>query len=215
MDVDGPDSLPARIAAALAKQIIRGTLKPGDRVRQDSVASEFKTSHAPVREAFRRLEARGLLVSRERRGTYVPQLDEASIVEVTCMRVALEVLALKHAIPNLGEHDIGLAEAAIEAAHDCHDIGSWEDANRRFHRSLYRACKMPRLLATIEDLHEARLRYMYATATQIDWNAKSDAEHVSMMAAIRARDIDLACALLGRHIEDSGEILVAAVRARA
>lgn len=211
MDVDGSESLPARIAAALAEQIIRGDLKPGDRVRQDAVASEFEASHVPVREAFRRLEARGLLVSRERKGVYVPMLDQASIIEITRMRAALEVLALKYAIPNLTEDDIASAEAAMKQADLCRDMSCWEEANRRFHASLYRPCAMPRLLSNIDALHEARLRYMYATATMIEWEGKSEEEHLEIVNAVKARDIPSACALLERHINDAGEILVAAV----
>jgi DNA-binding GntR family transcriptional regulator len=215
VDVESSESLPARIAAALADQIIRGCLKPGDRVRQETVASEFNASHVPVREAFRRLEARGLLVSRERKGVYVPLLDQASIVEITRMRTALEVLALRHAIPNLTDSDIALAEAAISQANGCHDISTWEEANRNFHASLYRPCKMARLLSTIDALHEARLRYMYATATVIQWEEKSEEEHLNIIDAVRARDVATACALLEKHIEDSGEILVEAVGALA
>lgn len=211
MDVDSSDSLPARIAAGLAEQIIRGELRPGDRVRQDRVASDFNASHVPVREAFRRLEARGLLVSRERKGVYVPLLDRESIVEIMRMRTALEVLALKHAVPNIAAHDIALAEKAIADAEHCKDITEWEDANRRFHSSLYRPCAMPRLLAHIDGLHEARLRYMYATAAVIDWNAKSEEEHRDMIDAIKRRDVAAACALLERHIDDAAEILVDAV----
>ena len=211
MDGDSSDSLPARIAAGLADQIIRGALKPGDRVRQDAVASDFNTSHVPVREAFRRLEARGLLVSRERKGVYVPLLDQASIIEITRMRAALEVLALRYAVPNMADCDIALAEEAIAQADHCTDITAWEEANRRFHASLYRPCHMPRLLSNIDGLHEARLRYMYATAAIIDWNEKSEAEHVALMDAIKRRDIGSACDLLERHIHDAGDILVVAV----
>ncbi|WP_246793056.1 GntR family transcriptional regulator [Burkholderia perseverans] len=208
---DSSDSLPARIAAGLAEQIIRGELKPGDRVRQDTVASDFNASHVPVREAFRRLEARGLLVSRERKGVYVPLLDRASIVEIMRMRVVLEGLALKHAIPNVTGHDLDLAEYAIAEAAHCNDIASWEEANRRFHSSLYAPCGMPRLLADIERLHEARLRYMYATAAVIDWHDKSEQEHRGLVDAVRRGDVEAACSILARHIEDAGEILVAAV----
>jgi len=209
--LDNSDSLPARIAAGLAQQIIRGELKPGDRVRQDTVAADFNTSHVPVREAFRRLEARGLLVSRERKGVYVPALDQASIVEITRMRSALEVLALRHAIPNLTEADLALAEDAIAQAEHSRDIAAWEEANRHFHASLYRPCGMPRLLSDIDSLHEARLRYMYATAAMIDWNAKSEAEHIALVAAARRGDVALACSLLEQHVSDAGDILVAAV----
>lgn len=211
MDGDSSDSLPARIAAGLAEQIIRGDLRPGDRVRQDTVASDFNASHVPVREAFRRLEARGLLISRERKGVYVPLLDQASIIEITRMRGALESLALRHAIPNIGGQDLALAENAIAQAQSSHDIRTWEDANRRFHASLYQPCAMARLLSTINDLHEARLRYMYATASIVDWSAKSEEEHLVMMDAIRRRDINAACTVLEQHVNDAGDILAAAV----
>jgi len=211
VDVESSESLPARIATALAEQIIRGTLKPGDRVRQETVATEFNASHVPVREAFRRLEARGLLVSRERKGVYVPLLDQASIVEITRMRAALEVLALRYAIPNLTQNDIASAEAAIKEADCCHDISAWEEANRNFHASLYRPCNMARLLANIDALHEARLRYMYATATLVEWEAKSAEEHSALLDAVGARDVEAACALLEKHIDDAGQILAAAV----
>ncbi len=52
---------------------------------------------------------------------------------------------------------------------------------------------------------------MYATATVIDWNTKSEAEHLDIMAAIKARDIESACTLMEEHINDAGEILIAAV----
>jgi histidine ammonia-lyase len=188
VDVDGRNSLPELIASASAKQIIRGELEPGDRVRQESVAREFDTSNGSVREAFRGLEARGLLMSRERRGTRVSLLDCAPIVEITRMRVELESLALRNAIPNVTEHDIARAHRAIDRARGCREINAWEEANRHFHNSLYRACGMSRLLTNIEDLHEARLRYMYATAGQIDWSAKSEDDHLEILDAIKARD---------------------------
>jgi DNA-binding GntR family transcriptional regulator len=122
------------------------------------------------------------------------------------------VLALKHAIPNLGDPDIARAEQAIRQADHARDMSVWEDANRSFHASLYGPCGMPRLLFAIETLHEARLRYMYATATLIDWNPASQAEHLDIIKAVKARKVALACSLLERHINEAGDILIAAVR---
>ena len=211
MIVDGTAPLPVRIAASLAERIVRGELKPGDRVRQDEIANDFSASHVPVREAFRQLEARGLLVSRARKGVYVASLDQASLVEVTRMRVALEVLALKYAIPALTDDDIILAERAAKQIDCSKDMRTWEEANRRFHLALYRPCQMPRVLHDIETLHEARLRYMYATAAVIDWNPGSHDEHLEIIAAIKVRDTALACLLLEEHIAQAGNILLAAV----
>lgn len=208
---DAAASLPERIAAALAERIVRGELKPDDRVRQDEVAHDFSASHVPVREAFRQLEARGLLVSRARRGVYVAPLDQASLVEITRMRVALEVLALKYAIPNLTDEQIVLAERTAKQLDGSKDMSTWEGANRRFHLILYRPCQMPRVLHDIGTLHEARLRYMHATATIIDWNPSSQDEHLEIISAVKIRDAAHACLLLEEHIVQAGDILLAAV----
>ena len=65
------DTIASRISRVLADRIIRGELAPDARLRQDHIAEEFGTSHVPVREAFRRLEAQGLAINLPRRGVRV------------------------------------------------------------------------------------------------------------------------------------------------
>src|SRR5690606_5553524 len=62
------DTLANRISRSLADRITAGEFAAGARLRQDHIAEEFGASHVPVREAFRRLEAQGLVVSEPRRG---------------------------------------------------------------------------------------------------------------------------------------------------
>src|SRR5262245_60014362 len=83
------ESVADRIARVLADRIITGALAPGSRLMQDHLAQEFSASHVPVREAFRKLEAQGLVVSKPRCGVRVSHLDPASVLEVTEMRAAL------------------------------------------------------------------------------------------------------------------------------
>jgi DNA-binding GntR family transcriptional regulator len=73
---------------------------------------------------------------------------------------------------------------------------------------------MPRVLHDIQTLHEARLRYMYATATLIDWNPSSQSEHLAILDAIKKCDATGACVLLEQHIATAGEILQAALANR-
>src|SRR5271154_7266241 len=99
-----PDETPpvaARIPETIAERIIHGTLKPDMPLRQDHVAREFSSSHVPVREAFRQLEAQHLVVALPRRGVRIAPLDANSIREISEMRAALEVVALRHAAPRL------------------------------------------------------------------------------------------------------------------
>ncbi|WP_242468563.1 FCD domain-containing protein [Burkholderia plantarii] len=51
----------------------------------------------------------------------------------------------------------------------------------------------------------------FATAAAIDWHDKPDREHRGLVDAVRSGDVEEACRVLTRHIEDAGEILVAAV----
>lgn len=66
------ETIAARISRMLADRIIAGTMEAGAKLRQDHIVEEFGASHVPVREAFRRLEAQGLVVSEPRRGVRVP-----------------------------------------------------------------------------------------------------------------------------------------------
>jgi DNA-binding GntR family transcriptional regulator len=213
MTMPDDDTLPARIARALVDRIVTGQLQPGERVGQDALAAEFGASHVPVREAFRRVEARGLLVSEPRKGVRVSSLDEASVVEISRMRGVLEPLALRHAIPAMTAADIDLAKAAIDAGTQAQGMQDWEAANRAFHVALYRPCAMPRLLASIDMLHESRTRYMHATASCVAWDPGSQREHRQLLSAVRKGDVERACRLLEAHIADAGETLIRGLEA--
>src|SRR6478752_2688223 len=183
-------TIAVRIARTLADRIIAGAIEPGARLRQDHIAEEFATSHVPVREAFRRLEAQGLAVSEPRRGVRVAAFDLREVREVAEMRAALEVLALRHAVPHLTRAILDEAEEATRAGDNSPDVRAWEEANRRFHRLIVTPCAMPRLLAAIDDLHAASARFLFA-AWRADWEARTDHDHRTILAALKHRDVEI------------------------
>jgi DNA-binding GntR family transcriptional regulator len=205
-------TLVQRITEALTRRIVSGALAPGTPLRQDHVAAEFDASHVPVREAFRNLEAQGLVTSEPRRGVRVTAIDRASIVEATEMRTALEALALRHAISRMGSGDIAKALAASREAERSRSILVFEAANRRFHQALIAPCGMPRLLGAIADLHRVSARFLFAVWRDLDWRERSETEHRAILEAAQRGDADAAAALLARHITAAGEALVAALR---
>lgn len=194
------DTLAVRISRVLADRIVAGEIAPGTKLRQDHIASEFGASHVPVREAFRRLEAQGLAVSEPRKGVRVATFQLTEVKEVAEMRAALEVLALRHAAPNLTSSTFDLAEQAIKAGDASRDVREWEEANRRFHRTILTPCNMPRLLATIDDLHAASARFLFV-AWQANWEVQTDHDHRAILLALRKGDLDTACATLSRHVQ--------------
>ncbi|CAN7207402.1 MULTISPECIES: GntR family transcriptional regulator [Ensifer] len=199
MNKQRDDTIASRISRVLAERIISGVLTPGERLRQDHIAEEFGASHVPVREAFRLLEAQGLAVSEPRRGVRVAAFDLKEVREVAEMRAVLEVLALRHAIPHLTAAILDRAEAATVAADTSRDVRSWEAANRAFHRLILEPCGMPRLLASIDDLHAASARFLFS-AWRSSWEARTDHDHRAILAALREGRGDEAAKILARHV---------------
>lgn len=204
---DDDRSIAGQIARSLAEQIVTGALLPGVRLMQDEIAIRFKASHVPVREAFRRLEAQGLIVTEPRRGARVASLEPEDVVEVTEMRAALEPLALKASAPQLTAADLETARSAMADCDGTTDITVWEDANRRFHAALYLPAQRPRLLASIADLHRISARYLYAAWKDLDWQNRSSSEHSSIVRALEEGAFDGACELLRDHILEAGHAL--------
>src|ERR1700722_11064358 len=122
-----------RIAETIAERIIAGTLKPHMPLRQDHVAREFSSSHVPVREAFRQLEAQHLVVALPRRGVRVAPLDATAIREISEMRAALEVVALRHAAPKMTQAHLAKIEMALIEGDNAETLQDFEAANRGFH----------------------------------------------------------------------------------
>jgi DNA-binding GntR family transcriptional regulator len=208
-------SVATRIARVLSQRIVDGSLAPGERLRQDHVAVEFQASHVPVREAFRKLEAQGLLQSKPRCGVRVSQLDPAMILEVTEMRAALEGLALQMAFPLLIQSDLEAARRALTEGEASNSIAVWEAANRRFHLAITAPCGMPRLMASIGDLHRSTARFLFATWKQLDWQPRSDAEHRAILDAISRHDAKGARTVLEAHVRAAGHALVERLRRSA
>ncbi len=200
MTKERDDTIASRISRVLADRIIRGEIAPDARLRQDHIAEEFGTSHVPVREAFRRLEAQGLAISLPRRGVRVASFDLKEVREVAEMRAALEGLALKHAAPHLTPAILDEAEQAARDGDAAGDVHAWEEANRRFHRLILMPCGMARLLAAIDDLHAASARFLFS-AWQSGWEKRTDHDHRAILAALRQGRADEAAAILQKHVQ--------------
>lgn len=192
-----------RLTETLTQKILRGELAPGEKLRQDHIAQEYGLSHVPVREAFLRLEAKGLAVSRPRQGMRVAPLDDAAQKEVRVMRQALEPVALAQSVPHLNEEQILRAEALRLACDEAEDIFSWEALNRDFHLATIAACAMPRLIEEVTNLQLLAARHMLHHYRE-RWRKRIDIDHRAIMAAIRHRDAQAAANVLERHLTRLG-----------
>ncbi len=189
-----------RIAEILKNRIVRGEIPGGMPLRQDHIAEEFGSSHVPVREAFARLEAQGLVYTQPRRGVRVTVITASSVKETVEMRMALEVIALKHSAPKFGDKHLEILEEAHNRCDKATSLSEWDTANCAFHDALMRECGMPRLLATLKQLQLANSRYLFAVGQLRGWQPRSDHDHRLIINALKENNVDRACQLLTRHI---------------
>ncbi|SFA79540.1 DNA-binding transcriptional regulator, GntR family [Rhizobium sp. NFR07] len=194
------DTIAHRISRVLADRIITGVLRPDTRLRQEHIAEEFGTSHVPVREALRRLEAQGLAVSEARRGVRVASFTSAAVEEATRMRSVLEGLALRQAAPHLTPHILDQAEIVARACDQAVDVVQQETANREFHGLLLAPCEMPRLLAEIDDLHMVGSRSLFLEDRKGRVAPRFDADHHAVLQHLRSGKLDEAVRTLERHV---------------
>lgn len=194
------------ILEALRADIISGELTAGSLLRQQLLAERFGVSRMPIREALYRLEAEGFISFTPNKGAMVAPVSAADLQEIYEMRVAAETLALRLAVPELTNAQIGRAED-LQAEMEAAPLAELGALNAAFHRTLLLPCARPRLLAHIENLENAADRYLRITIATLDYAGKSHSEHRALLEACRRRDQDAAMNCLRQHIEEGGETL--------
>jgi DNA-binding GntR family transcriptional regulator len=190
------------VADWLRADILAGRLAPGSRLRQEAIATDYGVSHTPVREAFRLLEAEGLVSIRPRHGAIVTGLSASEIEELYEMRIALECAAMRAAVPRISSESLSIAATILDDVD--RDPKRWPELNTAFHLVLYREARRPRMFALIASLLRNCERYLHYEADALGIFDSSQREHRELLAAIEAKDVEAACAILVQHMNGPG-----------
>lgn len=201
-------STPDVVAQVLREAILHGLYEAGQPLRQDEIAATLQISKIPVREALRGLEAEGLVVFQANRGATVAPLRPAEAQEIAEIRIALETLALRLALPNLTARDLRHARGFLEDLDGESDSAKWGALNRDFHQCLYEPARRPQLLALIVIQHRRFDRYMRVVLAAMQHQHQSQAEHRALLEACEQRDTTAATRLLEQHIAHAARLLV-------
>lgn len=186
----------------LLEAICCGRYRKGDRLIAEDIAGEIGMSRMPVREAFRRLDAQGLVTLRPNRGAIVSGLDIDQLQEVFEMRSALEGLAMRLAVPNIGERQLAALERLLDEMDDYRDESAeWVSRHRKFHEYLCSLSGRPRLLKQISALYALIEAPMRLWLQHVDKPLSARQEHAVILEAIRAGDAQQAEAVVREHIE--------------
>ena len=116
-EVTMDEYLPLRdvVFNTLRQAILRGELKPGERLMEIQLANKLGVSRTPIREAIRKLELEGLVLMIPRKGAEVAEITEKNLRDVLEVRCALEELAVQLACDRMDEEGI---KAMKEASAD-------------------------------------------------------------------------------------------------
>lgn len=150
-----------QIKEILLQRILDGTYTPGERLVELKIAQELNTSQAPVREAFRYLEALRLVETEPYRGTRVRTISDREMEESSEIRVALEQLGAELAAVNLKGNVKALKEEAklFVAAAKRKDVVAYSEHDIEFHRIIIESSGNKLLLSTWESIVlESRFR---------------------------------------------------------
>lgn len=179
------------VADWIRGEIVGGRLKPGDRIRQETVAKECGTSRIPVREALNRLQDEGLVTLTSHVGARVATLDAAELEEIYLLRERLEPLALAKSIPYLSTTDVEHLWALVEVMEseaDGHDPSHWVETDRKFHLATYKGAPMPYLLEMITGFWNRTQQYRRAYTRLPERFQIAHMEHRLLMEAIERKD---------------------------
>lgn len=185
----------------LRELILTNAFGSNEPLTEVNVAEKLGVSRTPVREALKRLEQDGL-VERFGRGVRVKERSPEEILEIYEVRVTLEAAAARGAAERSTELDLSRLEAIHEQmlplpASALDECVLW---NNRFHEALWRASHNATLEDVITRLITLLRRYPQTTlAFPGRWERILD-EHARLIAAIRARDADLAASIAAEHM---------------
>lgn len=142
-------SLSTNLFNELRSDILRGKLKPGEKLTEQRICNEYTVSRTPVREAFQKLEIDGLIETIPNRGAFVVGITHRDIQDMYELRKAYEAIAVRWAIERITKEEFAALEEAYEFMEFYtmkKDTDKMLNINMRFHELIYNAAHNRMLL---------------------------------------------------------------------
>jgi DNA-binding GntR family transcriptional regulator len=192
-----------RVHDHLRDEIISGSLMPGTELHEVALAASFGVSRGPVREALGRLATEGLVNIRPRRGAVVRALSSEEFMEAYQVREALEMMAVRLAVPRLTVEDLDAMEQLIEdmgRLAEAGDVQGFFEANTEFHQRFFEVAQNRMLAGFYRQLRGQIDRHRLRSLELRGDLRRSIAEHRAILSAARAGDVERTVSLASDHI---------------
>ncbi|SPA26471.1 putative transcriptional Regulator, GntR family [Cupriavidus taiwanensis] len=191
------------VADRLRAMIDAHTLVPGAWIDESAMAETLGISRTPLREALKVLAAEGLVRLEPRRGCFVNELSEQDLDEIFPLMALLEGRCAYEAARNATRADLDALDglhADLARYAQAGDIDAYYETNAQIHEAIQRLAGNRWLSGLISDLRKV-LRLSRHKSLKLPGRIhESCAEHLSVFAALKARDPEGAEAMMKTHL---------------
>ena len=209
-------TLADNVEQALRADLVNGIHPPGGRLQMEKLAERYGAGMSPVREALSRLYSEGLVSLESNKGFRVPALSREDLADIAFARAAIETAALRRAMER---GDMAWESSLVSALHIYRQTGrnldtsdpdrlqAWQTAHDGLHRALISGSGSLRIEKMQERLLVQHSRYRQLLyRIPIDFNVH-EREHVDLVEAVLARDIETAVGMMASHITITLDVL--------
>jgi DNA-binding GntR family transcriptional regulator len=211
--IESTDLRPIReiVLERLRKAIIAGSLEPGDRLVETTIAENMGVSRTPVREAFRQLEIEGLAENVPRKGTIVKGISKKDILEIYEIREMLEGLGARLACVNISQSQIEeLSEkiSKMEQLIDSKDSTGYWNLHSEFHDIILYVSGNKRLVDQMKQINEYLSNLRRLTLVMDKRRRGAMEEHKKLIKAFEEKDEMLAEKIGREHVIHGRDFLL-------
>lgn len=189
----------------LREAILKGDLKPGERLMELQLAAQLGVSRTPIREAIRMLEQEGLAVTMPRKGAEVAKMTLKGMEDVLEIRAALDELASQLACQRITEEQLVRLEEKkkeFEVTLKTGDVKKIAEADVNFHDVIYEATGNPKLETLLSNLREQVYRYRVEYLKNHDNYPVLIQEHDAIYQSLANRNQEEAVLAIREHVEN-------------
>jgi DNA-binding GntR family transcriptional regulator len=206
-----PAQYPEHVCRWLEDAIIDGRLAPGERVTETQLSETFGVSRTPIREATRILEARGLIIRRPNRGTFVASRTTRTEAETLYrLRIPLETHLAASTAKHIDVEILAKLRRLQAAFREALSNGESDPAGRQvlvgldseFHWTIYRAAKSD-LVSIVGSYWGRLLRELSDRTYRSEAPARFADQHDDIVHALERADPATVAALMENHIKTS------------
>lgn len=207
------DYLPLRdvVFNTLRQGILRGLLPPGVRLMEIQLATQLGVSRTPVREALRKLELEGLVVTVPRKGAVVAEITPKDLHDVLEVRCAMEALAVELACNAITKEELQKLKEVLNKFRKLvpkGDVNALAECDVEFHDIIIDSTNNKRLIQLLNNLREQMYRYRLEYLKDYSTHQTLILEHQTIVSCLENKDIEGAKKIICEHINQQYEDVI-------